>query len=292
MDATEPELFVGVDGGGTHCRARLADADGRVLGEAEAGAANLRLGVDRAFAEMETAVRGALEAGRVDLERLARLRVGAGLAGYVLRADREAARAHPHPFASLVLQTDAYIACLGAHRGGDGAVLILGTGSCGLARVGGESFTIGGWGFPVSDQGGGASIGREAVRMSLWAHEQVLRPTNFSREVMDRLGGAPQDVVLWADTATPRDYAAFAPLVFEYESRGDAIARAIVVRAVDHVGKMVAALVARGAPKVALVGGVAGPITPHLPVPIREMLCDAEGDPLDGALLLSREVQP
>ena len=37
------------------------------------------------------------------------------------------------PFASMVLDTDAYVAWLGAHQGGDGAIsVILGTGSCGL----------------------------------------------------------------------------------------------------------------------------------------------------------------
>ena len=39
------ELFLGVDGGGTGCRARLSDAAGVKLAEAQAGAANIRFGV-------------------------------------------------------------------------------------------------------------------------------------------------------------------------------------------------------------------------------------------------------
>ena len=38
-------LFLGVDGGGTGCRARVETADGRVLGQGLAGPATLRLGV-------------------------------------------------------------------------------------------------------------------------------------------------------------------------------------------------------------------------------------------------------
>ena len=280
-------LFVGIDGGGTHCRARIVDSQGHRLGEGKAGPANLRLGVDRTFHSIETAVRAAL-GGVARLDVVGRLHAAAGLAGFVLPSDRAAALAHAHPFAQLTLDSDAYVACLGAHGGEDGAVLILGTGSCGLALVGGQRFGVGGWGFPVSDQGGGASLGREAVRMALWAHEQVLRPTDFSRAVMTRLGGTPDDVVMWADTAEPHDYANFAPMVFEYEAKGDAIARAIVVRAVDHVGKMVSALVNRGAPRVVLVGGVASAIAPHLPPTIQKFLGQAQGDPLDGALLLAR----
>ena len=36
-------LFAGVDGGGTGCRARIEDAEGRVLGTGIAGPATLRL---------------------------------------------------------------------------------------------------------------------------------------------------------------------------------------------------------------------------------------------------------
>jgi hypothetical protein len=38
-------LFIGVDGGGTGCRARIEDAEGRVLGTGIAGPAAVRLGM-------------------------------------------------------------------------------------------------------------------------------------------------------------------------------------------------------------------------------------------------------
>ena len=46
------DLFLGVDGGGTRCRARLADAAGHILGEGTAGPANIRLGIEAAFASV------------------------------------------------------------------------------------------------------------------------------------------------------------------------------------------------------------------------------------------------
>lgn len=48
-------LFLGVDGGGTRCRARLADAGGTRLGEGEAGPGNVRLGVPQASASVREA---------------------------------------------------------------------------------------------------------------------------------------------------------------------------------------------------------------------------------------------
>ena len=50
---TAGPLFVGVDGGGTGCRARIEDAEGCLLGTGIAGPAALRIGVDRALAEVE-----------------------------------------------------------------------------------------------------------------------------------------------------------------------------------------------------------------------------------------------
>src|SRR5437764_1049925 len=60
---------------------------------------------------------------------------------------------------------------LGAHAGGDGGIVIVGTGSIGFARVGEEVYTIGGYGFPVSDEGSGADLGLSAIRRSLWARD-------------------------------------------------------------------------------------------------------------------------
>ncbi len=162
-------LFLGIDGGGTICSARIMDADGRVLGEGRAGSANTRLGIERAFGEITAAtVRALAEAGR-DESHLSRLHAGAGLAGLTLESDMEEVARYPHPFASLTASTDAYVACLGAHGGQNGGILVLGTGSCGCAITDEGTVTVGGWGFNLSDHGSGAHVGLEAVRRALLA---------------------------------------------------------------------------------------------------------------------------
>ena len=47
-------LFMGLDAGGTRCRARIRDASGRLLGEGEAGPANARRGSRAAMDAMIT----------------------------------------------------------------------------------------------------------------------------------------------------------------------------------------------------------------------------------------------
>lgn len=281
-------LFVGVDGGGSSCRARIANAAGERLGEGRAGSANSRLGLEHVFKEIVAACRAALAGAGLPPETVSRLHAGIGLAGLNLGSERAKVAAHPHPFATMVAEGDAYIACLGAHAGADGAILIAGTGSCGLGIVRGRTFLVGGWGFEVSDHGSGAIMGREAVRQALLAHDAVIPATPFSRAVMERFDEEPEQVVLWADRAKPADYAALAPLALEHAARGDVLAGAIVEATAGDVAKLIRALRAAGAPNVALVGGLAGPITPWLPAEARAVLVEPKGDALDGALLMAR----
>src|SRR6476469_5889936 len=75
-----------------------------------------------------------------------------GLAGAGIKSARDGLRSKLSPFASLVLETDAYIAWLGAHQAENGGIVILGTGSCGLAVIGGRRVAVGGYGAEVSDE--------------------------------------------------------------------------------------------------------------------------------------------
>src|SRR5262245_16965892 len=93
-------LFMGVDGGGTRCSARLRDADGRLLGEGAAGPANARLG-EPAIVEVLKACRAALASAGLDEEVFAHTHAGYGLAGTQQEEHRQWVLAQPHPFASL-----------------------------------------------------------------------------------------------------------------------------------------------------------------------------------------------
>ena len=84
------------------------------------------------------------------------MHLGLALAGAEQRSAWHEFMAQAHPFASIVLNTDAYGACLGAHNGDSGAIMIAGTGSCGIHLSGNEQHVVGGREFPISDQGGGA----------------------------------------------------------------------------------------------------------------------------------------
>ena len=279
-------LLLGIDGGGTGCRARLV-AGSRVLAEGAGGAANLTLGVDIAAASILQAAREACARAGLPESTLAVLRAGIGAAGADASSDRGAQLAARLPFASTIVRNDAEIACLGAHEG-DGAILILGTGSHGLLIREGRVHRVGGWGFMLSDTGSGAVLGHRAARRALLAHEGVAPASPFTARVMARFDARPAAMLEWALAAIPRDWAALAPLVFEAARAGDPVAVELQAQAVAEVEELLDRLAVLGAERIALLGGLAAIYRPLLPPRHGARLVEPAGDPLDGALRLAR----
>jgi glucosamine kinase len=287
--ASQPgPLFVGVDGGGTGCRARIEDAEGCLLGTGIAGPAALRIGVDRALAEVEKACRVALEEAGLGSNALSSAHAAVGLAGFGRKGLLEQLELRPHPFRSVVYAHDATIACIGAHGARDGGIVIVGTGSVGFAVIGAREVRVGGYGFPISDEGSGADLGLHAIRMALRAYDERAVGTSLTRDVMIRFHNDPFEAVAWMDHATATDYATFAPLVMRHADAGDPVARRIIREAAEQIDELVRRLSECGAPRVALLGGLATSMQPWLAPDVQRRLVPVEGDSVDGALHLAR----
>src|SRR5262249_61293787 len=72
------------------------------------------------------------------------------------------------PGAQVIIESDAFIASLGAIGIDPGILLISGTGSIVIGRDNNRHmFRVGGWGPHFGDEGSGFWIGREAVRAAL-----------------------------------------------------------------------------------------------------------------------------
>ncbi|QQV77702.1 ATPase [Sphingomonas aliaeris] len=279
--------FLGIDAGGSNCRARLIDAGGVVIGEGHSGPANARMGVEPLYATlMETARQALAEAGLTDTHR-ATIRAGMGIAGITRLGMRESLEAHDFGFASVEFATDAQIANIGAHGGRDGAILIIGTGSAAKLRIDGQDYTIGGYGFPISDEGSAAALGLSAMRHALRALDGRTRKTPLSAAVTERFDHDTAQAIAWMDTATPRDYGMFAPLVMDYAEANDPIARSIVEHAANHIERFIETIFERGVARCTLVGGLAPRISPWLRARTVERLSPPMGDALDGALRLA-----
>ncbi len=280
-------LFLGMDGGGSHARARLADGAGRRLGEGCAGPANVGNDPDGAMTAFEAAAKMAFATS--GLARFDRADVVAviGAAG---AADPETAArlaAAPFGFGRLRVVTDAEIALEGAF-GGDGGVVIVGTGSQAYGRLGDRSIRFGGWGSALSDGGSGAVIGRNAARRALEAHEGLSPSSPMTATIFERLGGSAKALSAFGKTARPIDWAKLAPVVFYHADVGDPVAAAIVAAAVAEIEALIARLATEGVDRIALMGGLAQSYLKRLSPQLTGLVAEPAGDALDGALSLAR----
>jgi glucosamine kinase len=285
-------LFLGVDGGGTQCRARLCDRSGIVLGEGVAGPANVRLGLDDSFRSVLEATGQCLADAKLSIDSQPIVACLA-LAGATEPVELEAARKYNNPFRQMIVTTDAHAACVGAHRGEDGGVVVVGTGTVAWGVLAGRHYRVGGWGLPVSDEGSGAWLGCEAVRRALWAHDGRTPWTDLLRDVFEEFQSDPHAVVRWMSSARPRDFARLAPLVIQHARRNDPAASELMRTAAGHVDALAGRLAALGVPRLALAGGLSSSLAPWLSRETRRRLVPAAADALAGALRLARaQAQP
>ncbi|MGO9483698.1 MAG: BadF/BadG/BcrA/BcrD ATPase family protein [Rhodomicrobium sp.] len=280
-------LLLGVDGGGTRCRARLCDFSGAILGQGEAGPANIRFGIEESFAAViEASAQAFARAGLTpsDCATIACI----ALAGAGDPATFSELESHKHPFREAIFTTDSHAACAGAHRGQDGGIVIVGTGSIGEAIVKGRHHRVGGWGFPVSDEGSGAWLGCELIRRVLWAYDGRTPWTALLRAAFEHFASDPHAIVRWMGPARPKDFAALAPLVIEHALADDLAGCELMCLAANHIEILVQRLIATGAPMIALCGGLASSIEPWLGDKAKRCLVAPEADALTGAVDLAR----
>ncbi len=269
--------YLGIDGGGTGCRAALTNTAGRVLGRAEGGPANIASDPEGALANL-LAVAGAATRGIAPLSQIV---AGLGLAG--ANAAGAAGRlAAALPFARARIVTDAITAPRGALGPRDGIVAAMGTGSVYGIQRGGRLRQIGGRGLAVGDEASGAWLGRNAMARALRAADGMEPPTPFLSALIARHGG-DEAATGWTVTARPVDFARLAP---EIAASDDPAARALIAEAVAQIDAAIAVLQEGVDLPVVTIGGLAQVYAPFLSR--RWRIAPAAGSPLDGALALAR----
>ena len=279
-------FVLGIDGGGTSCRAALATADGIVVGRAKSGAANIRTDLTGARTNIVDAARQAFVAAGQDPELVPQTPAILGLAGANVGTYRQQLEAIL-PFSQSRVETDAEIALEGAVGSGDGAMAILGTGTAYMARKNGKSRAIGGWGFQVGDQGSGARIGRDLLEQTLLAHDGIRDASPLTQAMLAIFRNNPEDVVEFTTNAKPGDFGGFAPKVFDHAEKGDAVANWILDKAVADVAAALGALDLSGEAPLCLLGGLAPLYAPRLSARYRALLKPPLDDALGGAVQMA-----
>jgi glucosamine kinase len=281
--------LLGVDGGGSGTRVRLASSAGERLGFGEGGPSALGQGIEQAWANVSQAVRAAFDAAGLPPAEPAHCAIGLGLAGVTVGARHDAFLRAAPPFARVVLDHDAYTTLLGAHEGRPGIVVAAGTGSVGeVLRPDGTRDIASGWGFPVGDEGSGAWLGLRAVREAQCALDGRAPRGALARAVLGVVGKQRDALLGWCDRAGQHAYAQLAPLVFETEA-DDPASAALVARAAQDLEAVVHALDPQAILPVVVTGSVGRRLQPRLSAAVRARCVEPAGDSADGALLLLRK---
>lgn len=280
---------VGIDGGGTSTRARVLHRSGVTVGEGRAGASGLVQGVAQAWLHIGQAIVQATQ-GRLQSGWQAptpdNTALGIGLAGANVAPWRtQFVQADPG-YARLQVESDADTALSGAHGGRPGLLIILGTGSIGLAcDAQGQRRTAGGWGFPSGDEGSGAWLGLRAITHTQWAVDGRSPHSPLTAAVYAQLGGSPEALLDWCTQAHQHAFASLAPLVFAHEAQ-DALARGLLAQALQSLQQLAQALDPEHRLPLALGGSIAQRLATRLPAPLAARLVSPEGDAMDGGLAL------
>lgn len=263
-------LYIGVDGGGTHTRAVVADENLTVRGRGSGGPANA---ATRPLPRVVQAVTDAVTdaAGHAGIDPSTAEALACGLAGI------EAAGMAPRLTEALeelygrgkILVThDARIALAGALEGpvdSPGVVLIAGTGAIVFGRgPDGTEGRTGGWGPVLGDEGSGYVIARQGLASAVRdldgrGPRTLIRDFLFASE-----GMKSSDELLhriYRTDGGSADVAAYFPIVLKAAKAGDAEALRILGAAVEELALAVVTLVRklkleREAFGIATVGGV------------------------------------
>ncbi|WP_421591498.1 BadF/BadG/BcrA/BcrD ATPase family protein [Shinella sp. M27] len=281
------DYILGIDGGGTSCRAAVARPDGIILGRGKSGAANILTDPNNAIISITEAAKAAYRDAGLDEAGVNGATAFLGLAGTNV-GDLTRYVHDRLPFRRTAIDSDGLIALQGAIGDEDGAVAILGTGSIYMGRKDGTVRYIGGWGFTVGDLGGGARLGHALLQEALLAHDGVHPRSRVTDAVIKEFKHDPRGIVEFARLSKPGDFGRFAPLLFDHARQGDAQAIAIVKTGATAVNESLDAIMAlAGAPRLCLLGGLA-PLYPQwLSEKHRSILVEAEADALTGAVALA-----
>lgn len=282
-------FVLGIDGGGTSCRAALATAEGRVVGRGKSGAANIRTDLTGARASIVESARLAFVDAGQNPDLIPETPALLGLAGSNVGTYRQQLEAIL-PFRRNIVTSDALIALEGAVGTGDGAIAVLGTGSVYLSRQDGELHPVGGWGFLVGDQGSGARIGRDLLEETLLAYDRIAEASDLTRALLAVFRNEPRDIVEFTTTAKPGDFGGFAPMVFDHAAKGDAVAMRIIANATRSIEESLRVLNLRAGEPLCLLGGLAQLYEPRLPHYVRDLIRPPLQDALGGAVSMAVRV--
>jgi glucosamine kinase len=280
------DFVIGLDGGGSGCRIAVCGLDGVRLAEATSGAANYTSDPDLTVAHILDALSQVTRSLGFSNDQMMQAPAHLGLAGIMTQADSDAL-SKCLPLTRCRISDDQVTSTVGALGDRNGALVGIGTGSFVAYKRGGVFRTLGGWGLALGDQASGAWLGRNALRHCALVADGLASPSPLANTLLDHFEQTPANLIAFAQTATPADYASFAPQILDAATAGDPLARDLVTEGATYLDQCLTAMELEDDEVVCIIGGLAARYRPWLSDTYQARIVEPQGTALDGALRLA-----
>ena len=294
------DYFVGVDAGGTHCRASLYDGAEKVIGTGLAGPANVFSHFTEAMQQIHLAVDLAVRSASIPIDKKS-LIVGAGCAGGQTAQAREGLTRLNVPYKRLFMTSDLHASCLAANSGEECVVLITGTGSS-IAHYQNNRVTqYGGHGFIHGDEASGAWLGLRAVQLLLKSFDNLVDDEKFCNAIAHAIGidymseirsakkpASVDHILSYFKNKLAADYAQLAPVIVGLFQNGNSTAKTLINEGADYLFSVLSCNALGDDCPTFITGGIAGSYQPLLQQKIGKPVLAMQKVAQDGAMLYAK----
>lgn len=261
--------IIGIDGGGTRTRGVLVRGN-RILANSNAGTTRVgTVGVGESCERLLNVIADLCHQAEIDSSELDAVVIG--LAGVWLEEEKKRsthllktlARGQKIILNDLLVTSDAELALEGAFNGGQGVILIVGTGSISVGKIAKDKLVrCGGWGIELDDEGSGAWIGREGLTAIVRAIDGRGKPTALTDVFVSMFPNIDLDLprtIVKAYAERSFEYHMLTPSVMQCAEQGDPVCLEIIHRSAFHLMELLEALQKNYKNQninVALMGGI------------------------------------
>ena len=281
--------MIAVDGGGSHCRVAVADESGVILERAISGSANIATNFTVARNNIMQAIQSAWQKAGLAQDQLCDAFCVMGLAGANV-GDFGRQLTQSLLFKHIEVTDDRPTSVRGVLQGEDGCIAAVGTGTFYFSRIDSIETSIGGWGFMVGDDGGGARLGQNLLRRVIHCHDGFYPHSELTRRILADFNQSPTELVEFASQGDLKQLASLAKEVVEAARQTDSHGLALINETVNSIQMCIDQVGFIPQSPLYMVGGLGTVLLTFMQSKYANSAIQAQGDALSGALLMAQDL--
>ncbi len=287
MNDSNTAGLIAIDGGGTNCRICLMLNGNRT--EVRTGSANVSTDLEGSIRTIRQGLEAVATKAGITMKEFSEFQAYVGLAGVISPAMAKLIKTSL-PLANATVEDDRSSAVVGALGADDGSVAGIGTGSFLARQDKGVIRFVGGHGPQLGDEASGASLGQALLASVLLVSDGLQTGTEFTDRIFAEFDGDTTRIVEFGQSATPQNFARYAPQIVEAAQAGDSVCLALMRAGAIYIERGIKSLGWIGKETLCLVGGVAPHYQSYLPPLMAAAVKPPKSNALDGALVLAGRI--